>query len=62
MHYYFQAFSIFALQYLFAPKSFKIAKLSTLTTQNNYLIYALLFPSIFDFCAGTFKAFPSWSE
>jgi len=46
---------------IFTPKSFKIAKLNTLTMQNNSLLYAL-FPSIFYFCVAILKALPSWSE
>jgi len=71
MRYYFQAFSIFALQPLrhfplgannHIYYSFKIAKLITLIMQNNSVIYALLFPSIFYFCAATLRILPSWSE
>jgi len=71
MRYYFQAFSIFTLQPLrhfplgannHIYYSFKIAKLITLIMQNNSVIYALLFPSIFYFCAATLESFPSWNE
>jgi len=33
-----------------------------LNTQDLCAIYALLLPSIFDFCAAILKALPFWSE